>query len=121
MNVVFRILTLSLVLCFLSPLSVRSEYSPAASIPKVEVFVTEWCGYCRRLESFLKQKKIIYQRFDIERSRYGKQVYERHGKGGVPLVIIESEHVVRGYQPGRIMALLDRLRRTPQGTGSDSV
>jgi hypothetical protein len=34
------------------------EVAPAAQeLPRVEVFVTDWCPYCQRLEAFLKENQ----------------------------------------------------------------
>ena len=49
---------------------------------RVEVFVTSWCGYCRKLESFLKANRIRYSRYDIEKSPSAKQRYDKLGGRG---------------------------------------
>jgi glutaredoxin len=81
---------------------------PRAQTP-VEVFVTSWCGYCRKLESFLKANRIRYSRYDIEKSSSARQRYEKLGGRGVPVVKIGSD-VIRGYAPDAVLKRLKRRR-----------
>ncbi|MCA9398853.1 MAG: NrdH-like redox domain-containing protein, partial [Candidatus Omnitrophica bacterium] len=72
----------------------------------VEIFVTSWCGYCRKLEAFLKKNRIKYKKYDIEKSAYGKKRHQELGGGGIPVTTI-GDTVVRGYDPATIQRLLD--------------
>ena len=58
----------------------------AAPPKKVEIFVTSWCPYCRKLEAFLKQSQIEYTRYDVEKDEKGARLFEDLGGEGVPLV-----------------------------------
>jgi glutaredoxin len=93
--------------------STQTPASPArarpAIAPRVEIFVTSWCGYCRKLESFLKSKKIRYSRYDIEKSSSARKRYEGLGGMGVPVVKIGSD-VIRGYSPEAILRALKKKR-----------
>ena len=79
----------------------------AKSAPKVEVLVANWCPYCQKLEKFLKEKKIPYTRYDLERSKKGRQMYNQLGRGGIPITKIGS-YIIRGYQPREILRALER-------------
>ena len=76
-----------------------------ASAPKVEIFVTSWCSYCRKLESFLKKKKIDYKRFDVEKDGQGAQLFSDLGGQGVPLSRVNGR-VIHGYDPDGILKAL---------------
>ena len=76
----------------------------AATRPPVEIYVAEWCGYCRALESFLKQHSVRYKRFDVENSEQGRVVYAEHQS--VPISII-GKTVVVGFEPNRFKSLLN--------------
>ncbi len=80
------------------------------SQPPVEIYVTSWCGYCRKLERFLQEKSIRYTRYDIEESSSAKKRYRELGGTGVPVVKVGSQ-VIRGYSPEAI------LRALGKGTG----
>ena len=85
----------------------KPSYSRAA--PSVEIYVTSWCGYCRKLEKFLKAKGIRYKRHDIEKSRSARQRYKSLGGTGVPLVKVGTD-VIRGYNPDAILAKMKKGR-----------
>ena len=72
----------------------------------IEVYVTSWCPYCRRLETFLKSNSIPYKRFDIEGSRDARQRYLELGGGGIPIIKIGSD-VIRGFDEGELRELLE--------------
>ncbi|MDH4099670.1 MAG: DUF4124 domain-containing protein [Nitrospirota bacterium] len=72
----------------------------------LEVFVTSWCPYCKKLEAFLDAKKIPYTRYDIEKDEKAHRVYKELGGRGVPLTRIGSD-VVRGYNPEAILRLIE--------------
>lgn len=66
--------------------------------PRVEVYLTDWCPYCRKLEAFLKQNRVPYVRKNIEASDQFSREYERLGGGGIPLTRIGGRQIVSGLQ-----------------------
>jgi glutaredoxin len=74
----------------------------ASTRPKVEVFMTSWCGYCRKMIQFLKEKGIPYTAYDIEADSAAAKVYDDLGVRGVPIVRIGT-HIVHGYDPESVM------------------
>ena len=87
--------------------------SAAFAMPKVEIFVTSWCPHCRALEAFLKEKKVSFNRYDIEKSPYGKRRHQELGGGGVPVMTIGKE-VLKGFNREAVLEALERARK-PQG------
>jgi glutaredoxin len=73
----------------------------------VELFVTSWCGYCRKMERFLKEKGIPYTSYDVEKDENAARRHRELGGRGVPLVRIGS-HVVRGYNPDAVMSYIGK-------------
>lgn len=71
----------------------------------VEVFVTSWCGYCKKMVRFLNEKGIPYTAYDIEKDSAAARTYRELGGRGVPVVRVGS-HVVYGYNPEAVMAYL---------------
>ena len=69
---------------------------------KVEIFITDWCPYCKKLEEFLSSNKINYKKYDVENSAQGRDEYSRLGKGGVPIIKV-GDRVIRGYNPEAIL------------------
>lgn len=71
----------------------------------VEVFVTSWCGYCKKMVRFLNEKGIPYTAYDIEKDPGAARTYRELGGRGVPVVRVGS-HVVRGYNPEAVLSYL---------------
>jgi len=68
----------------------------------IEVFVTSWCGYCRKMLGFLQEKGIPFTVHDIEKDSNASRAYRELGGNGVPVVRVGS-HVVHGYNPEAVM------------------
>jgi glutaredoxin len=83
--------------------------SPSGAQPPVDIYVTSWCGYCQKLEKFLKAQGIRYERHDIEKSRSAHERYRSLGGSGVPLIKVGSD-VIRGYGPDAILSSLKKQR-----------
>lgn len=68
----------------------------------VELYVTSWCGYCRKAERYLTQKGVAYTAYDIEKDEGAKRRYrELGGTGGVPLIQIGANQI-KGFSPEAI-------------------
>ena len=75
--------------------------------PRVEVYVTSWCGACQRLEAFLEKEQIRHTRYDIEKSSFARKRYDKLGASGVPVTKIGT-HIISGYNPVQIQRRLGR-------------
>ena len=82
-----------------------SSIGLSSQVKKVDIFVTSWCPYCKKLEGFLKQNRIDYTRHDVEQDCPAAQEFKRIGSNGVPLVRV-GDKVIRGYDPQEILASL---------------
>lgn len=72
----------------------------------VQIYTTPSCPYCLRLKSFLAEKNIAYQEYDVSQNAQKRQeMVEKTGQLGVPVVQIGEEFVV-GFNPARISQLL---------------
>ena len=67
----------------------------------VELYVTDWCGYCKRAEKHLQSKGISYVAYDIEKDSAARQRHKELGGRGVPLIIVGS-HKISGFSPDTI-------------------
>ena len=88
----------------------RSEKSPAIPssqppAPKkerftgtVEMYVTDWCGYCKQAQNYMKSKGITFVAYDIEKDSAARQRHKDLGGRGVPLIIIGSNKM-SGFSP----------------------
>ena len=74
--------------------------------PKVRVFSTISCPYCFTLKEFLKQNGIEFEDIDVSKDENAlKEMIEKSGQMGVPVVEIDGEIVV-GFDKEKICKLL---------------
>jgi glutaredoxin 3 len=62
---------------------------------KVEIYTTQWCGYCARARALLERKGVAYTEYDIE-EQSGKREEARSRSGGrtsVPQIFIDDKHI----------------------------
>lgn len=92
-----------------TPVSVRTK---AEDEPKIILYETSWCGYCRQASKLLKQLDVDFEAKDIERDPKAAAEYRRKsgGRGGVPLIDIDGE-VVRGYDKRLIRQLVAEMQK----------
>ncbi len=54
----------------------------------VEIYLTDWCGYCKQALSYMDSKGIPYVAYNIEKDNAAKLRHKELGGRGVPLIII---------------------------------
>lgn len=84
----------------------------AAERAPVILYMTDWCGWCRKTRALLNEIEAHYEEVDIEKSDEGRREYEEKsgGRGGVPLLDIGGT-IVRGYDEPRIRRLVAELKK----------
>jgi len=83
----------------------RAQQSAQAVTPRVEVFVTDWCPYCRQLEDFLRENRVQYVRYNVEQDENAAREHRKLSDGGIPVTRIGTQ-VVLGFRPKLIAELL---------------
>lgn len=83
----------------------KTYSSSSAALAPVEIFVTSWCGYCKKLEAFLDKEGVRYTRYDIESSAKGKKLHDELGGGGVPTVRI-GKQIIHGFDVEKLKSVL---------------
>lgn len=64
----------------------------------VEMYVTEWCGYCKQARAYMQRNGIPFAAYDIEKDAAAKQRHKELGGRGVPLIIIGTNRI-SGFSP----------------------
>ena len=72
----------------------RTNLSSVNKQPKVELFVTSWCGYCKKAEAYLRKKGIAFTAYDIEKDlRAARRKDSLTSRKGVPFALIGDQKV----------------------------
>jgi glutaredoxin-like YruB-family protein len=75
-------------------------------IMNVKVYSTSFCPYCKMAKEFLKDKKIPFEEINVqENPEAAKQMIEKSGQAGVPVIEIDGQMVI-GFNTEQIKKLL---------------
>lgn len=75
------------------------EVKAKKELPRVDLYITSWCGYCSKAKAFLRSNNIPFNEYDIEEDpQAAKRHRELNPRGGVPVAVI-GERVLRGFSP----------------------
>ena len=67
--------------------------------PKVELYTTSWCYYCKKARDYFRSKGIPFTEYDIEKDKSAAARKNKLDKrGGVPFAVINGRGV-RGFSP----------------------
>jgi glutaredoxin len=89
----------------------NDSVAAAPQAPRVVMYATSWCGYCRKARTLLGQLGVEYDELDIEKSAAARSTRDRLDPScGVPLIDFGGE-VVCGFAEKRIRQLAARDAR----------
>lgn len=64
----------------------------------VELYITEWCGYCKRAVAYMKARNIPHVVYDIEKDEAARKRFLQLGGSGVPLIMVGNRRM-SGFSP----------------------
>ena len=74
--------------------------------PRVVLFTTPTCKYCRTAKAYLRQQNIKFKDVDVSRDQAAaRDMVKRSGQQGVPQILIGSKIIV-GFDRPKIDKLL---------------
>jgi len=77
-------------------------------MPKVTVYSTQNCPYCRMVKAFLDRQGVKYMSFDVGTDKeQAKKMIEVSGQYGVPVVTVDDEVIV-GFDVRRLTELFGK-------------
>jgi glutaredoxin 3 len=78
-----------------------------SSRPKVRIYVTSWCGFCRAAKRLLDERQVPYEEIDLTGDDAARaEAAARHDWPTVPIVLAGDE-LIGGYTE---LAALDQSR-----------
>jgi len=91
---------------------ITEEKRPYTSI-NVIIYITSWCGYCRKAREYLQSLRVNLVEYDIEKnpSMEKEMLSKSGGAKGVPLIDVEGI-IIRGYSPSAIKGAVERRRNS---------
>ena len=73
---------------------------------KVTVYSTPTCHFCHMAKDFFAEKGVLFEDFNVAQDlEKRKEMVDKSGQMGVPVIIIEDKVVV-GFNKPKIMELL---------------
>jgi glutaredoxin len=76
--------------------------------PRVVMYATQWCGYCKRLREFFTDNAIAFVEIDVEASPEGRNAFEALRGRGYPTVYVGYRRF--GYEGDEIKAAVAELQ-----------
>lgn len=74
----------------------------------IELFMLEFCGYCKKVMSFMDEKGIPYKTIDISDKANEEELIRIGGKRQVPFLLDREKHVEM-YESNDIIEYLRTL------------
>lgn len=89
-----------------------SERATKGEEPRIVMYATTWCPYCRKARKLLNELDIEWVEKDIERDREAAREFAKKvGRGsGVPVIDFDGT-LLRGYNPDKIRRLAEEVRK----------
>ncbi|WP_051604174.1 glutaredoxin domain-containing protein [Methylobacter tundripaludum] len=77
---------------------IPTDNTAQAAAPKVDLYVTSWCPYCKKAMAFLRESNIAFNTYDIEQDldAAARKKTLDPGYGGIPLAVINGT-AIRGF------------------------
>jgi glutaredoxin len=76
--------------------------------PKVEMYSTSWCGYCKKAKAFFQGQGVSVAEYDVEKDKAAAIRMKRLGGGkSVPFVVI-GDAKIQGYSEAAYLQALGR-------------
>ena len=74
---------------------------------KITIYSTPSCHFCHMAKDFFKEKNVAFEDFDVSSDlEKRKEMIDRSGQMGVPVIFIDDQMVV-GFNQPKIMEILD--------------
>jgi len=88
------------------PVAPAPRITKSHKTPKVELYTTAWCVYCRKAREFFRSRGIAFIEYDIEKdenaARRKNQLTDRNG---IPFAVINGKQI-HGFDQGAYIRAL---------------
>jgi glutaredoxin 3 len=85
--------------------------------PAITMYVSDWCPYCQRAKTLLKQKQLAFSEINVEEdAKSREEMMARSNRRTVPQIFIGDTHV-GGFDELYALDRSGELDRLIQGAG----
>ena len=81
------------------------------SQPKITIYSTPFCAYCKLTKQYFDEHNFKYKEIDVSNNESGqKEMVAISGQMGVPVIVIEKagqKEVLLGFQKDKLVELLN--------------
>ena len=71
----------------------------------VKIYTTTWCPWCKTAKEFFKENKIKFTELNVENQEYAKEMVEKSGQTGVPVIDVDGRIIV-GFDKEKLKKVL---------------
>ncbi len=89
-----------------------------AAGPDVIMLGAWWCSYCYQAKKYFQHNNINYCEYDMESTETGRQLYQQHGGGAIPIILIGG-YQLSGFNQRQIERALELLHKDTDNGNSD--
>ena len=75
------------------------------STPRIILYTTGQCSYCRQAKSFLQNNRIPFTEQNLERSKRALLEFQGQGGRGVPMILV-GKRKLHGFEPKTLTKIL---------------
>lgn len=72
---------------------------------RVIIYSTTWCGVCTKAKNWLRQNKIAFSDYDVEKTDRGRNDYKKLNGRGVPIIKVGKQRM-NGFSPASMKQML---------------
>jgi glutaredoxin len=85
----------------------RAQKVQPAAAPKVDLYITSWCPYCKKAMAYLRKNDIVFTAYDIEQDldAAARKKTLDPGYSGIPLAVINGT-AIRGFSEAQYQQAL---------------
>ena len=91
------------------PVTFRSPGPRPYQDIQVVMYMTDWCGYCRKAREYLRSLGVNLVEYNIEKDAAKREAMQKLGGRGVPLIDVEGI-IIKGYSQEMIKNAVEKRR-----------
>ncbi len=74
-------------------------------MPKVTIYTTPTCGYCKLAKAYFNEHNVAYEEKDVTVDMAARDFLVQNNQSGVPVITVDDQMVV-GFDKERLSQLL---------------